>query len=291
MPDWAAPTVEAFLRRLEAERRLSPHTVDAYRRDLRQWFTFCDRAGVRSIGAIDRRVVRRWLAHLSSRNYAKRSIARKASAVRSFFRDALRRGIVSTDPSAAVATPKRPGRLPKALPARPLGELLDGLDGDDPVSLRDRAILEVLYGTGLRVSEAASLRVTDVDGVSLVRVDGKGGRQRVAPLAGAARTAVDRYLEIGRPALARSSSNDALWIGVRGGELGTRGIRRVVRYRAGTFPHALRHTFATHLLEGGADLRTVQELLGHVELGTTQIYTAVSRQHLKATYERSHPRA
>ncbi|MDX1691050.1 MAG: tyrosine recombinase XerC [Acidimicrobiia bacterium] len=290
-PGWATPALDEFLGRLRAERGLSEHTIDAYRRDLAQWFDFCDRAGLDEIGDADRRTVRRWLAHLSTRGYARRSVARKASAVRSFYRDALRRGRVETNPADAVATPKRARRLPTAIPARALGDVLDGLDGDEPVVLRDRALLEVLYGTGLRVSEAAALTVGDVAGADLVRVRGKGGKDRMVPLAGAARAAVDRYLRAGRPQLAGPSSGDALWLGVRGSPLGSRGMRRAVRYRAGTFPHALRHSFATHLLEGGADLRTVQELLGHVELGTTQIYTAVSRHHLKATYERSHPRA
>jgi integrase/recombinase XerC len=168
--------------------------------------------------------------------------------------------------------------------------MLDGLDGTDPVTLRDRAILEVLYGTGLRVSELAGLTVRDVQ-TELVRVRGKGDKDRVVPLAGQARAAVGRYLDGGRPRLALAASGDALWLGTRGGPLDPRGVRRVARLRLGTFPHALRHSFATHLLEGGADLRTVQELLGHVELATTQTYTAVSRHHLKATYERSHPRA
>jgi site-specific recombinase XerD len=141
------------------------------------------------------------------------------------------------------------------------------------------------------VSELASLRVRDVEGADLVTVRGKGDKDRVVPLAGQARRAVDVYLESGRAPLAGARAGDALWVGIQGGPLDTRGIRRVVAARLGTFPHALRHSFATHLLEGGADLRTVQELLGHVDLATTQTYTAVSRRHLKATYERSHPRA
>lgn len=291
LPVWAAEPVGAFLRRLEHERGLSPHTLDAYRRDLSQFFDFCDRYGLDSIDAIDRTVLRRFHANLLTRGYAARSVSRKASAIRSFYADALRRGSVDADPSASLPTRKQPARLPKALPATSLGAMLDHIDGDDPVTIRDRALVEVLYATGVRVSELAAMTVADVDGVDLVRVTGKGSKERVVPLAGPARRAVDRYLGDGRPALATSGSGDALWLGSRGGPLDTRGVRRVVTRRLGTFPHALRHSFATHLLEGGADLRTVQELLGHVELATTQIYTAVSRRHLKATYERSHPRA
>lgn len=291
LPDWATESVGAFLRRLQHERGLSSHTTDAYRRDLAQFFDFCDRYGLSDISSVDRIVLRRFHANLLTRGYAERSVARKASAVRSFYADATRREIVPVDPSASLPARKRSQRLPKALPAASLGRMLDSLDGDDPISVRDRAILEFLYATGVRVSELAGLTVGDVSGVDLVRVQGKGSKERVVPLAGPARRAVDRYLATGRPALATAAAGDALWVGERGGPLDTRGMRRIASTRLGTFPHALRHSFATHLLEGGADLRTVQELLGHIELATTQIYTAVSRRHLKATYERSHPRA
>ena len=230
------------------------------------------------------------MAQLTTRGYSRRSVARKLSATRSFFSDAARRGLVPANPAEGIRQPKRPAALPKALPARGLANLLDSMDGDKPVDLRDRAILEVLYSSGLRVSELASLRLRDV-GSDMLRILGKGSKQRVVPLGRAAQQAVGAYVAEGRPHLAGQGAGEALWIGVRGGPLGTRGLRRVVQRRLGTFPHALRHSFATHLLEGGADLRTVQELLGHVELATTQIYTSVSRRHLKSTYERSHPRA
>lgn len=290
-PVWAATAVSSYLDRLSDERSLSGHTIDAYRLDLAQFFQFADRYGVAALDEVDRMVIRRFHANLLTRGYASVSVARKASAVRSFFADAHKRGLVGADPAASAPTRKKPQRLPRALPAEALGGMLDALDGEDPVSVRDRALLEVLYGTGMRVSELAALRVSDVDGVDLVRVRGKGGRERVVPLAGPARAGVDRYLAGARLRLAGPAAGDALWIGVRGAPLDTRGVRRVAKSRLGTFPHALRHSFATHLLEGGADLRTVQELLGHVELATTQIYTAVSRRHLKATYDRSHPRA
>ncbi len=291
LPDWAERSVTDYLNRIAVQRGLSPHTVAAYERDLRQFFDFCDRLGIRTPEEVDRRSVRRFLAHLASRRYSGRSVARKASAVRAFFTDAARRGVVAKNPAEGIAAPKRRRTLPRAVPAAGLGRILDALDGTEPAELRDRALLEVLYGTGLRVSEAAALTVDAVRGGDLVTVRGKGNRERVVPLAGEARAAVDRYLRAGRPQLAGDAAGDALWVGVRGGPLDARGIRRAVRSRLGTFPHALRHSFATHLLEGGADLRTVQELLGHVELGTTQIYTAVTRRHLEATYDRSHPRA
>jgi len=291
MPHWAEAPVADYLRRLADERGLSPHTVAAYRRDLAQFMAFVDRGGVDSIAGVEHRTMRRFVASLSTRQYAPRSVARKASAVRAFYRDATRRGLVPANPADRTPQPKRPGTLPRSLPARSLSAVLDNLVGIDPESLRDRAVLELLYATGLRVSEAASLRVTDVRGADLIRVRGKGGRDRVVPVGRAARVALDAYLQNGRPALAGDTAGNALWVGVRGGPLDGRGIRRAVRRRLGTYPHALRHSFATHLLEGGADLRAVQELLGHIELATTETYTAVTREHLKATYERSHPRA
>lgn len=283
--------VDKYLVRLDAERGLAKNTVDAYRRDLGQFTALCDRLGIERLAEVDRRTVRRFLAQLTTLRYSRRSIARKASAVRSFLADAARRGVIPANPASGVPQPKRPGTLPKSIPAATLQRFLDGLDGTDPVDLRDRALLEVLYGTGLRVSELADMSVRDVDGVTFLRVDGKGGKVRAVPVGDQAARATRRYVERGRSFLVGPASGDALWLGVRGGRLGARGIRRVVRNRLGTFPHALRHSYATHLLEGGADLRSLQDLLGHTELATTQIYTAVTREHLKNTYERSHPRA
>ncbi len=291
IPPWADTAVEAYLDRARHHRRLSAHTVAAYRGDLAQFLAFCDRSGVASLAEIDRRHVRRFLAHLDTRRYARRSIARKASAVRAFFADATRRGELPVNPADQVARPKRPTSLPHALPQRTVREMLEKIEGDDPVTLRDRALLEVLYATGLRVSEVSGMTVGDVDGADRVRVVGKGGTERVVPLGIPAQDSVSIYLRSARARLVSAASGDALWLGQRGGPLGSRGVRRVVQQRAATFPHALRHSFATHLLEGGADLRAVQEMLGHRELGTTQLYTAVTRHHLRSTYERTHPRA
>lgn len=279
-----------FVHRIAVERGLSPHTVAAYTRDLNQFAEFCERLGVIDLPQVKRRTIRRFMSHLTTRGYSRRSVARKVSAIRSFLADAARRGLVPANPAEGVRQPKRPELLPKALPSRALVEMLDGISGKDPVDLRDRAILEVLYASGLRVSELAALQVTDISG-EMLRILGKGGKTRVVPINKSARECVARYLKDGRPQLAGDQAYSSLWVGVRGGPLDTRGVRRVVQGRIGTYPHALRHSFATHLLEGGADLRSVQELLGHVELATTQIYTSVSRRHLRSTYERSHPRA
>jgi site-specific recombinase XerD len=283
--------VDDYLVRLDVQRGMSQNTIDAYRRDLSQFTTMCHRLGVDRLDGVDRRIVRRFLSQLTTLNYSRRSVARKASAVRAFFEDGARRGAISSNPAAGIPQPKRPGTLPKSIPATTLQRFLDDLDGSEPVDLRDRALLEVLYGTGLRVSELAAMVTSDVDGATFVRVRGKGDKERAVPIGDQARRATEQYVEVGRPALVGPGSGDTLWLGVRGGRLDPRGIRRVVRDRLGTFPHALRHSYATHLLEGGADLRSVQDLLGHSELATTQIYTAVTREHLRRTYERSHPRA
>jgi integrase/recombinase XerD len=283
--------VGAFVARCKIERGLSAHTLDAYRRDLEGFAEFAGRLGLAHLHEIDRRVVRRYVAHLSTRSFAPRTIARRTSALRSFLDDATARGDIPANPSAGVRLIKRPDSLPRSIPAGSLGVLLDSIVGSEPVDLRDRALLETLYGTGIRVSEAAALRVGDIGDADFVRITGKGAKDRVVPVPTPVRDSIRRYLRSGRPHLAGIDAGDALWIGVRGGILDARGIRRVVRARLGTFPHALRHSYATHLLENGADLRSVQDLLGHTELATTQIYTAVTRKHLTETYERSHPRA
>ena len=285
-----ASHVDSYLSRARDVRGLSPHTIEAYRRDLEGFVEFSGRYGIKAVHDVDRKLVRRFTASLSTRGYAPRTIARKVSAVRAFLSDEARRGIIEANPAEGVKQPKIPGSLPRAIPQGALSEVLDQIEGDDPVDLRDRALLEVLYGTGLRVSELASLTITDVTSGPFVRVRGKGSKDRTVPIPGEAMRAVDRYVSSGRPSLIHGTS-DALWIGVRGGDLDQRGVRRVVRARVGSFPHALRHSYATHLLENGADLRSVQDLLGHSELATTQLYTAVTRRHMTETYERSHPRA
>jgi site-specific recombinase XerD len=289
-PVWAKDAVAGYLSRLSTQRRLSPHTVAAYRNDLGQFAHFCHGLGLTTWAAVDRQVVRQYLSDLADRAYSRRSIARKASAVRAFFTDQVRQGELKHNAAAEVARPKLPEHLPRALPSRVVREILDALPGATPIDLRDRAIMELLYGSGLRVSELASLTIDDLGG-DLLTVVGKGGKTRAVPVGGPARRAVADWVDRGRGHLAGGQERNALWVGARGGILDTRGIRRVVRRRAATFPHALRHSFATHLLEGGADLRAVQELLGHTDLATTQIYTSVTRHHLRSTYDTSHPRA
>lgn len=290
-PPWYGEQVAGFLRRMESQRGLAANTVAAYRRDLTAFFEFAARRGETSVPGVKQDAVRAYLAYLSEKGYARRSLSRKTSAIRSFYDEAVRRGEVSANPAGRLSRPKPHRTLPQALSQGTLSTLLEAVDGDDPRSLRDRAILETLYATGLRVSELASLTVAQVRDRDRWTVAGKGGRERVAPVGAAARDALERYLRNGRPALLAGRASPALWIGVRGTPMSSRSLYQVVRTRAGTFPHALRHSFATHLLEGGADLASVQQLLGHVELGTTQIYTSTTRHHLRNTYDISHPRA
>ena len=289
-PEWAKTHVEAYLGRLVDQRGLSVHTVDAYRRDVSGFFEYCHRNGITDIGSVTRRHARRYLAFLDTRGYSRATTSRRASSVRAFYHDALQRGLVEANPFDGLSTPKLGKPLPHAVPVRTLEAAIESIDTSSPVGLRDRAIVETLYATGLRVSELASLDVESVDGES-VSVIGKGGKLRTVPLGVPARESLRRYLENGRPSLAGENAGSTLFVGVRGGKLDSRGLRRVVSKHLVTFPHAVRHSFATHLLEGGADLRTVQDLLGHTDLATTQIYTAVSRKHLRGTYDQSHPRA
>lgn len=290
LPDWATDPVTEYLGYVSEQRGLSENTVAAYERDLAQFFDYCSRASIGSVADVDRRAARRYLAFLDTRGYARRSIARKTSSVRAFYTYAVKRERVPVNPFEGISRPKLSRPLPHALPARGVAEAIERIDTATPEGIRDKAILETLYATGMRISELASVRVSDV-GSDLLTVVGKGDKTRRIPIGKPAQDAIDRYLEDARPIMAGTDASDALWVGVRGGPLTPRGIRRVVRRRVATFPHALRHSFATHLLEGGADLRTVQDLLGHTDLATTQIYTAVTRKHLRGTYDRSHPRA
>ena len=279
---------------------VSANTVAAYRSDLASFIEWAERAGVDGPTDVDRRMLRRYLAYLGTRRYARRTVARKASALRRYFGWLLRRGEITDDPTAGLSAPRGEGRLPRVLRADELRTLLDDPparveEDDEAVRLRDDAVLELLYGSGLRVGELCGLRPDDlVPGSRVVQVWGKGGKQRQVPISAPADEAVTAWLGRGRVALATPSSPaDAVFLNRRGHRLTPRDVRRIVDRRAAapTHPHALRHTFATHLLDGGADLRAVQELLGHADLATTQHYTHVSKERLRAVYEATHPRA
>ncbi len=291
LPEWAKEDVQTYLGRLARQRRLSGHTVNAYRGDITQFLALCDKVGRGSLGEIDRSDFRRFFAYLNTRGFARASVVRKGSSLRSFFGYLHQQGDIPANPAGALPVPKAKASLPVALSHTQLAQALEAVDGSAPVDLRDRAILELAYASGLRVSEMAALAVSQVKGKDLIVVSGKGGKDRAVPVGVPAQRAIDRWLEEGRSELAGPRAGEALFVGVRGGRMDPRQIRRVVRSRIGSFPHALRHSFATHLIERGADLRSVQELLGHANLGTTQVYTGVSHRHLRSTHHRTHPRA
>jgi integrase/recombinase XerC len=296
----ARHALEAFIAHLRDERGLSHHTVAAYERDVTQFFTFAARAGQGDPEAVDPRLLRRFLASLRTRGMTGATLRRKAAALRSCFRYLERRGLVSADPAADLGSPKVARRLPVVLKERDVERLLAAAGADaDPVGLRDLAVIELLYATGMRVGELCGLRLPDLDlATATVRVMGKGAKERLLPFGEPAATALTAWLRDGRPAMAAAASQDALFLNRRARPLSQRDARGLLaRHRTaagvptGTSPHTLRHSFATHLLEGGADLRAVQELLGHAALTTTQTYTHVSKERLRRVYEQAHPRA
>jgi integrase/recombinase XerD len=298
--------VERFLDHLVVERGLSDNTVQAYRRDLRRYVGFLDDRGRTEPADVDDRAVRAFVASISASThgpdgtpYAPASVTRSLSAVRSFHRFLVRDGVLDVDPTAGVIRPRLPRKLPRPLSVDEVQRLIEGVAQDSAPGLRDRAILELLYGAGLRVSELVGLDVDDLDlEEGAVRVLGKGGKEREVPIGRLAKAAVTAYLERGRPELASVRTRGALFLNTRGGRLTRQSCDRILRRQVELAKlgkdvslHTLRHSFATHLLEGGADVRVVQELLGHASLATTQVYTLITREHLREAYYTSHPRA
>jgi site-specific recombinase XerD len=274
----------------------SPATKKAYASDVDDLVAWLEAQGCDQPDQVTRLVLRRWLGALADRGLAKATMARKAASIRSYFSWLEARGVVRVDPAARLSAPAASSRLPDVLGAAELAELLDGpLDFSDPVAVRDRVVLELLYAAGLRVAELCGLDVDDVDlRESTVTVLGKGSKERRVPIHEHCADMVDRYLSGSRGALmGPDSPSAALLVNRRGRRLGPRDVRRILDKRSPvpTHPHALRHTYATHLLDGGADLRVVQELLGHASLATTQLYTHVSKDRLQRVYDSTHPRA
>jgi len=290
-------SLDAFLASLTS---VSEATVRAYRSDLLSFVVWCERAELTDPAMVTRTTLRRYVGSLATRSYARRSIARKASALRRYFGWSVRTGALTHDPSVGLSAPGGTGRLPRVLRDDELTAVLDnppGTTANDPLAIRSRddAVLELLYGSGLRVSELCGLRPEDIDiDRRRIVVWGKGSKQRVVPLSDPACEALRQWLGHGRRILAIAESpSDAVFLNQKGRRLGPRDVRRLLDRRAPspTHPHALRHTFATHLLDGGADLRAVQELLGHADLSTTQHYTHVSKQRLRSVLDATHPRA
>ena len=282
-------------------RAVAPKTRHAYAIDGSQFATWASHAEL-DPASIDVRALRRYAAGLSERGQAPSTIARKLAALRGLFRAQVEAGVRSDNPAELLSSPKKPQRLPRVLRADEVAMLLDRIPATTPLELRDRALFELAYASGLRAEELVSLDLESVDfDAETVRVEGKGGKTRIVPAGEHALRAIERYLARGRPAL-QNGAGPALFLSNSGRRLGTSDVRRRLRTWArqaaahapalsGAHPHALRHSFATHLLEGGADLRAIQELLGHATISTTQVYTRVESARLRSTYARAHPRA
>jgi integrase/recombinase XerC len=303
LPEEFVTVLGDYERHLVSERDLSDHTVRAYLGDLETLLDHAHRLGIGSLDDLDLRALRSWLANQQTRGKARTTLARRATAARVFTAWLARTGRVRVDPGASLGSPKARATLPGVLRADEARALLEAAaelaDDGSPTGTRDVAMLELLYATGIRVGELVGLDVDDLDrDRQVVRVLGKGRKERSAPYGAPAAQALARWLDSGRPALLRSGSGPALFLGARGGRIDQRAVRTLVHQRLADVPgapdlgpHGLRHTAATHLLEGGADLRSVQELLGHASLATTQLYTHVTTDRLRRAYQQAHPRA
>jgi integrase/recombinase XerC len=288
-----------YINYLEVERNASPYTVRNYTTDLLDFFQFLKANGIDSLKEVDRHTLRDYLSQLMEKGFVKASIARKLSAIRSFYRYLLREEIISTSPVATTSSPKLDKRLPSFLTIEEINRLLEAPDLSTPQGLRDRALMELLYASGIRVSELVSINLEQVNlDTNEIRVWGKGSKERVVLMGKPAARALTAYLNQGRPELLGEKRSNALLLNRYGKRLIERRVQRILeKYTniAGigkrVYPHMLRHTFATHLLDGGADLRVVQELLGHASLSSTQIYTHVSKSQAKKVYLSAHPMA
>lgn len=286
--------IDKFIDYLKIERNASEYTIINYSGDLRDFGKFLGGASLESVNYL---LLRRYLASMRKKNYAKRSTARKLASLRSFFRFLYREGYIKTNPASSITTPKLEKKLPLFLDTGEVIKLIEAPDEKDISGLRDRAILETLYSTGMRVGELVRLNIDNIDFISgVAKVFGKGRKERLAPIGDKALRAIRNYLT--KRGIEKLTDKKAVFLNKKGGRLTDRSVRRVVEkyikrvsLREGVSPHTLRHSFATHLLNRGADLRCVQELLGHANLSTTQLYTHVTTKRLKEVYEKSHPRA
>lgn len=285
--------LNAYLDSLKSERNFSPHTLVNYRIDLFRFLAFIDKRGT-PLFSLDRLAARDFLYDLEKQKYSRRSLARKISAVRSFFRWLIREGKLKQNPFELISTPKLAKRLPNFLYQEEVNKLLEAIDTAKPAGLRDAALFDLLYSSGIRVSEAVKLNLSDLDLTEgEVRVMGKGSKERISLIGSQAIKALTRYIKE-----RKKGESKAVFLNHSGSRLTQRSVERLIKFYAKAAgidkpltPHTLRHTFATHLLSGGADLRTVQELLGHSSLSTTQVYTHISKERLKSVYDLAHPRA
>lgn len=304
LPPELEALLSSYLRHLRGQRNLAEHTVRAYRTDLLNLFTHLGRLGIDSLDSVDLRALRSWLAKQHTLGQARTTLQRRAAAARVFFAWARETGQIATDPAANLRSPKVSRILPPTLEAATAAQMLDAAaatigEPRGPIAVRDAAVLEVLYATGIRVSELCGLDMADLDRErQVIRVFGKGSKERTVPVGAPAVRAVDVWLEKARPQVVTGESGEAMFLGERGKRIDPRVARRVVHRSLQMTPgapdlgpHGLRHAMATHLLEGGADLRSVQEMLGHASLATTQIYTHVTNERLRSAFEQAHPRA
>ena len=286
--------IDKFINYLKIEKNASGYTILNYSIDLRDFAAFLGEAGVDSVNYL---FLRKYLAHMKEKNYSKRTVARKLATLRSFFKFLYREGYIKTNPSSGISTPKLDKKLPIFLDMDEVSKLIEAPDEKDLTGLRDRAIMETLYSTGIRVGELVHISLNDVDFIGgVIKVFGKGKKERLAPIGDKALCSIRAYL--GKRTAAKLNDKKAVFLNKDGGRLTDRSVRRIIEkyvkrvsLREGVSPHTLRHSFATHLLNRGADLRSVQELLGHMNLSTTQIYTHVTTQRLKEVYDKAHPRA
>ena len=272
--------LEEYLIYINNVKNYSQNTIKSYNSDIKHYFE-----NTESVGEFSS-----YLKHLNKNKYSKTSINRKITSIRTFLSWAVDNNYFNQNQIKIVNNLKVEKKLPNVLTASYINRLLDSLPESSEKDIRDKAILELMYSSGLRVSEVSNLTLNSINKNNSIRVLGKGSKERVLPMTKRAYVSTKKYIETSRPKFENDKSNNYLFLGVRGGQLSDREIRRIVKFRTGTFPHSIRHTFATHLLEGGADLRIVQELLGHNDPSTTQIYTHVSKKQLQKKYKQSHPR-
>ena len=272
--------LDQYLDSLEKIKNYSPNTIKSYKNDILQY--------------LDEEIVlgefSKYLKICSKKGFSKTTINRKITSIKTFLIWCIEKNYLESTSLKSVKNLKAEKKLPNVLTANYINELLDSLPSENPKDIRDKAILELMYSSGLRVSEVSNLSIKDIKNNKSIKVLGKGNKERVLPITSRAYDVINKYIEHSRTIFVNEKSNSFLFLGVRGGQLSDREIRRIVKLRVGTFPHSLRHTFATHLLDGGADLRIVQELLGHNDPSTTQIYTHVSKKQMKKKYKQSHPR-
>ena len=286
-----------YIAYLEAERNVSVYTVRNYTNDLMEFFSFVSEKGINTLKDVNKLTLRSYLAHLMEKGFAKSSIARKLSAIRSFYRYLMREEMISASPAATTVSPKLDKRLPHFLTIEDAKRLVESPDLSQPQGQRDRALLELLYASGMRVSELVNMNMEQINlATNEIRVWGKGSKERIVLIGAPASRALDTYINKGRRELLGGKKNNALFVSRYGGRLPARTVQKILTKYARNInkkvhPHILRHTFATHLLDGGADLKVVQELLGHADLSSTQIYTHVTQSRARKIYLAAHPMA